>query len=214
MYLNGNDYQTVWGLAHAWAEKDGKESDPANLPLEVRENIFRILVAIRNKIITARTKRRLILVDDDSFMDFLYELPHYRRINRCLKDDLFDKDYLDSLHVWRPEVLGWCENHRLPIPPIWNPSELAFAQPLVDNNDNHWYENLTPRMKSIVAALHIADRLWKENESLSYSDIYSHPDMVKFNKPPIFNSLDSFREWAKRVAPVKAKQRGRRTKSV
>lgn len=213
MYLNSPDYKTIWQLAHLWSGKDSLASDANNLPPEVKEAIYRILVAIRNNLITARTKNRIILKDEDT-LDYIIELPHYLKFKACLKNNRFDKDYLDSLYVWRPEVLRWCQNDQLPIPPIWQPKlDIEFA-PESEADDEHWYERLTSRKKSIVAALHIAERIWQSDKSLLYEDVLNHEDMKKYNKPQFFPSLDSFKEWARDIAPQEAKQPGKRKKSV
>lgn len=75
MYLDGNDYQTVWQLAHGWAGKDGHDSDPNNLPPEVNEGIHRVMIAIRNKLISVRTTSHVIL-EDDSFWDIPFNFSY------------------------------------------------------------------------------------------------------------------------------------------
>ncbi|MBI3479879.1 MAG: hypothetical protein HY016_05925 [Nitrosomonadales bacterium] len=78
MYLNSRDYQTVWQLAHGWAGKDSVTSDPGNLSAEVIEAIHRILIAIRNKLISVRTPFRVIFLEEKDFVDTLFELPSRR----------------------------------------------------------------------------------------------------------------------------------------
>lgn len=214
MYLRNPDYQTVWQLAHGWVGADGSSSDPNNLPPEVIEAIHRIMVAIRNKLISVRTTSRLIFGEEKDFIDFLVELPHYLKFKACLKNNRFDKNYLNSLYVWRPEILRWCQNDQLPIPPVWQPKlDIEFA-PESEADDEHWYERLTSRKKSIVAALHIAERIWQGDKTFLYEDVLNHEDMKKYNKPQIFPSLASFKEWARDIAPQEAKQPGKRKKSV
>lgn len=214
MYLHGRDFQTVWQLAHCWAGVDSNSSDPNNLSQEVIEATHRILVAIRNKLISVRTTSRLIFDEEKDFLDFLIELPQHLKFKACLKNNRFDKDYLDSLYVWRPEVLRWCQNDQLPIPSVWQPKLDIEFSPESEADDEHWYERLTSRKKSIVAALHIAERIWQSDKSLLYEDVLNHEDMKKYNKPQIFPSLDSFKQWARDIAPQEAKQPGKRKKSV
>ena len=214
MYLdNPREYQTVWQLGHNWVGVDSTTSDPNNLPVEVRESIHRILIAIRNDLISVRNTSMVILGADDFVSAFL-NFPHLIKFGACLKKNKFDKDYLDSIYVWRPEVLRWCTNDRLPFPTVWQPQlEVEFPND-DDEDDEHWYKKLTPRKKSIVAALHIAEHIWQENKSLLYEDVLNHPDMKKYNKPQIFASLPSFKNWARDIAPQEAKSPGKRKKSV
>jgi hypothetical protein len=211
-YLDTGDHLTVWKLAHDWAGIDSAASNPDSLPPEIKAGIFRVLVAIRNKLLSVRTPSRAILVED-GFLDMLADFPHDLKFNACLKKDRFDKNYLDSLYVWRPEVIRWCVNDQLLVPSIWQPKPES-GSPDESSDDEHWYECLTDRRKGIVAALHIADRLWKEDRSLTYEEIWNHPDMKRYDKPRIFPSLDSFKEWARDIAPKEVKSPGRRRKSV
>ena len=89
-YLKGSDYQTVWQLAHGWVGKDSHTSDPNNLPQEVKEAIHRVLVAIRNKLISVRTTSHVIL-DSDSIWSILFDYSHHKKFTACLKDNRFDK---------------------------------------------------------------------------------------------------------------------------
>lgn len=68
------------------------------------------MIAIKNKLITVRTSSRVILAEDN-FLDFLVELPHLLKVNACVKKNQFDKRYLDTLYVWRPDSVcpSWDE---------------------------------------------------------------------------------------------------------
>lgn len=209
MYLDGSDYRTVWQLAHDWAGKDSESSNPESLSPEIKESIHRIIIAIKNKLISARSNTRVILGDDD-FVSTVLDFHYLVKLNACAQKDRFDKKLLNSLYVWRPEVIRWCQNDLLPIPPVWRTKlEIEFAGDS-DADDEHWYKRLTPRKKSIVAALHIAERIWQSDKTLLYEDVLNHEDMKKYNKPQIFPSLESFKEWARDIAPVEAKKPGKR----
>ncbi|MES1981811.1 MAG: hypothetical protein V4443_04970 [Pseudomonadota bacterium] len=237
--MNDDDYQTIWQLAHGWAGEDRYTSDSNNLSPEVKKWIYRVIVAIRNKILSVRTSNQVIL-DDDSVLGIISNFSHLRKFTACVTKNRFDKDYLDSLYVWRPEVLRWCFNDRLPIPLAWqeiaapdtievktqdshsyrHSSSLTFQDQIGQNSieeetqDKHWYKNLSDRRKQIAGCLHIAARLWRDNPTLSYEQVWNHDDMKKFDKPRIFPSLDSFREWARDIAPLSAKSPGRRKNSL
>jgi hypothetical protein len=213
MYLLGSDYKTVWQLAHNWTGQDSQSDFPPTPSPEVKESIHRIFIAIRNKLISVRTKSRVIMGGDD-FLDVLFDIKHDLKFHACLKKDQFDKEYLDSLYVWRPEVLRWCQKDMLPVPIFWQPNlEIEFSGE-IEADEEHWYKQLTSRKKSIIAALHIAERIWQGDKSLLYEDVLNHDDMKKYNKPQIFPSLDSFKEWARDIAPQEAKTGGRRKQSV
>lgn len=108
--------------------------------------------------------------------------------------------------------MRWCVNDQLPIPAVWQPKPGTDSSAEDDAEDGPWYEQLTDRRKRIVAALHIAARLWEGNRSLSYEEVWNHEDMKKFDKPRIFPSLESFKKWARDIAPQEVKSPGRRKK--
>lgn len=211
-YLNTGDHLTVWQLAHDWAGESSNESDPNDLPPEIKAGIYRLLVAIRNRLISVRNHEGIIILGG-SFWSSLFYFSHLLKVNACLTNNRFEKAYLDSLYVWRPEVIRWCASDQLPIPQFWQ-SNPPSGEGEAGGDDTHWYGQLTPRKKQIVAALHIAARLWEENRALSYEDVWNHPDMKKLDKPRIFPSLASFKEWARDIAPQEAKSPGKRKISV
>jgi len=134
------------------------------------------------------------------------------KFNACLRKNRFDKAYLDSLYVWRPEVLRWCANDQLPIPPKWQAISITDTSSETEAEDGHWYKRLSERRKRIAGTLHIAAQLWKENKSFQYEEIWNHEDMKKYDKPRSFPSLESFKDWARDIAPVNAKSPGKRKK--
>lgn len=74
MFLDDNpDYQTVWQLAHNWADADPDRTDTNAIPPKLRENIIRLVLAIRNKKISARTRKRSIFFDDSEDYSVLNE---------------------------------------------------------------------------------------------------------------------------------------------
>lgn len=208
MYLDGPDYRTIWQLAHLWA--DIEEAPDAPLNPAVKLQIHRILVAIRNNLIKVRNKRLGVIFESESTFDFIFfYISHHLRFNACLRKDKFDKNYLNSLYVWKPEVIQWCNQHQHTIPTIW----LEQAEEAEEDSENQeWLARLTPRKKQIVGALHIAQRIWEEDPNLDYADVYEHPDMLTYDKPRRFPSLDSFKAWTRSIAPDKAKSRGRRVR--
>jgi hypothetical protein len=214
MYLDESpDFKTVWQLAHNWAGKESHASDSSNLSQEIKVAIHRVMIAIRNKLISVRTPSGIIFVDE-GFLGTMLDIPHYRKFGACLRKNHFEKEYLNSLNVWKPEVIRWCINDQLPIPPIWQPLADTNSSNEAEAEDGHWYTRLSERRKRIAGALHIAAQLWKSNKSLSYEEVWNHEDMKKYDQPRSFASLAAFKEWARDIAPQEAKSPGKRKNSV
>jgi adenylate kinase family enzyme len=216
MYLDSHDYQTVWKLAHKWCGVNCNEFNEDELPEEVRLYIHRILAAINSKKITVRNKSMQIF-HEETWVDFIFDLKHHIKINRCLKKDIFVKEYLDSLYVKRSEVLSWCINDFLEPPFIWR-TENSFGVQVSnfydssDDDNEGWYNELTERRKQRVACLEMAKKLWTINASQSYEQIYNHPVMKQYGNSNVF-SLDAFKKWARPFAPDQIKEGGRPIKN-
>jgi hypothetical protein len=214
MYLDESpDFKTVWQLAHNWAGKESHASDPSNLSQEIKIAIHRVMIAIRNKLISVRAPSGVIFADE-GFFATMFEISHYLKFGACLRKNHFDKEYLNSLSVWKPEVIRWCINDQLPIPPVWQHQAEPNISAGDETEEGHWYTSLSERRKRIAGILHIAAELWKSNKSLSYEEVWNHEDMKKYDKPRSFVSLESFKEWTRDIAPQEAKTPGRRKYSV
>jgi len=211
MYLDTYDFMTVWKLAHNWSGENPDTSDPENLSEETKEAIYRILNTIGWNRLSVRTRSRLIM-DDDSVLTFILDWRHHLRFLRCLKSGNFDKAYLDSIYVKRPEVISWCEKEYLPIPPFWqkkqNDRNPVLENEETDNPEEGWYAELTDRRKKRVACLELAKLLWKANPNQTYEQIFNHSTMKTYGNPNVF-SFNSFKRWASSFAPEHAKKGGR-----
>lgn len=211
MYLDSKDYQTVWQLAHNWAGADPEKSDPLLLSDELKHSIHRLMSAVINQTLSSRT-RRFILFMDDSFFTLVSDFRHYRKFNKCLRNDEFDKSYLSSIYLKRGDVLRWCQSEFLSPPPIWQVNILdtpKFDEQIDDSDDDkdNWYDKISDRRKQRIACLEIAKQLWNENPELSYKEVHSHPVMTRYGYGKSF-SFETFKKWARPYASEYAKQGG------
>ncbi len=101
---NSLNYQTVWQLAHKWVDADPYETDNNAISPKLREHINRLMLAIRNRKISVRTRKQSIFIDD-SVISLIVDTPHYLKTLNCLLKDAINKAYLDSLYVKREEVI-------------------------------------------------------------------------------------------------------------
>lgn len=217
MFLNNSgDFQTVWQLAHNWVNVDPENSDPNALSVELRQAIHRLLVAIANRDISARTKNIVILNNDD-VITVLFDARHRRKISKCLTDNKFDKTHLDSIYVKRNEVLDWCAKAYLDPPSSWAPKNLVKEQVVSESADSDddqdgWYEKLTERRKQRITLLEVAKQLWKHEPDLNYSQIYKHKTLRDVGYASSF-TFKIFKKWVRPFAPESAKAGGRPIKS-
>jgi hypothetical protein len=218
MYLDSEDFQTIWQLAHNWVGTDPDQTDP-NAPLpELKDAIHRLMSAAYSRTISIRTRRFAVFMDE-SFFTLITDFPHYRKFWKCLRHDEFNKAYLDSIYVKRGDVLRWCQNEFLSPPPIWQLAEIENSPASRNANkedeeeeDSSWYDVLTEKRKQKVACLEMARALWKINPKQTYAEIHQHPIMKMYCTPSVF-SLRAFKKWSGRYASEYAKNGGRDTES-
>lgn len=211
---NSPDFKTVWQLAHNWIEADPDKTDPSAISTELRIAIHRLMHAMSTKEITARWKG-LRIFRDDSFLSSVFDLYHDFKFYRCLRNNRFDKHYLDNLYAKRNEVINWCiDVARLDPPSCWAAISLQTSQSTeTDEENKNWYDELTERRRKKTGCLELAKKLWEENPDQSYDQIYNHSIMRQYGNPSVFTK-DSFQDWAKEYASEFAKKGGRRKKST
>lgn len=211
MYLDSNDYQTVWNLSHKWANSDPDLSTVENLTEDVKLNIHRIASAIYRSQLQARNKKEPILINNSLFAT-LIDFSHFLKLRACIYKDVFDKKYLNSIYIRRAHVIDWCEKEYLNVPAMWeykNKSSLTNVE--YDSSDDEnitWYSELTDARKKRVACLELAKKLWLISPNSAYEEIYNHPTMKQFGNPTVF-SLDAFKKWSRPFAPDDIKIGGR-----
>ena len=217
---NNPDFKTVWQLAHNWINADPAKTDTKKISPELRIAILRLMRAIANQEITARQNGWKILTDDSFFSqlrDFLNM--NNLKLFQCLRNDKFNKAYLDSIYVMRNEVVNWCNDvMRLPIPPCWAPQELLTkANTLAeavdpDDENNSWYEKMPERRRQRVVCIELAKQLWKIHQNLGYEEMRNHPTMQQFGYSSTFSPA-AFKKLVRAVASEYAKLPGTPLKS-
>ncbi len=136
MFLDGEDFKSVWQLAHNWAGEDPNKTDVNAISPKLKTAIHRLMHAIVNHEISARSRRRRFF-EDDSLLTFAFDSHHYWEFYQCLRKNKFDKDYLNNLYVKRYEVITWCKNVAfLDLPPCWVPTSSSDKQ-ITNNDDNN-----------------------------------------------------------------------------
>ena len=215
MYLDSQDYQTIWKLAHNWSNTDPESTNENSLTPETKIFIHRIMSAINQSKITVRS-RRFQIFQDESVFSFIVDFNHFRKFSQCLKKDIFIKAYLESLYVRRSDVLTWCDNDFLSPPPIWqiknNQLNSVGVYDSSDDENEGWYKEISDTRKKRVACLELAKKLWQISPHLTYEEIYNHEIMKQYGYHNVF-SLAAFKKWARPFAPDQAKLGGRPIKN-
>jgi hypothetical protein len=214
MYMESDDFQTVWSLAHNWTGDDPHSTDPNNLPEKVKIHIQRLLAAILSNRLPAVGNRFVVFLDDSTFSSLIASR-HIYHMYRCIHRDIFKKSYLTTIRVRRAPLLNWCKEEYIDPPPIWRVEDKLSVTKIenVDLKDEPegWYNQLTDRRKEIVACLEIAKKVWSKNPNQTYEEVFNSEAMRDLGNPKYF-SLNSFKKWSRGFATEYAKTGGRPNK--
>ncbi len=146
---NEKEYLTVWKLAHHWVGADSHQTDTSTISIDVKNMIHRLLQAIKEKRISAQTKRWFILLDDSistSPLDFYHRIKLYQ----CLKRNKFNKPYLDCLYVKRNEVIDLCIKAYYDFPPCWSLEDFPTEQTINSETKNYLADKATDTKSNVI----------------------------------------------------------------
>lgn len=199
MFLDKNpDYQTVWQLAHNWADADPDETDINAISPKLREHIIRLMLAIRNRKISARTRKRSIFIDD-SVISLIADIPHYLKTLNCLLKDAISKAYLDSLYVKREEVIDLCISSHYEPPSCWMPKHLPDGQIVTKETKNY---RPADEIEDRIRCQTIASTLWELDATIHPQHIVTSKIMKRFGNGKQYNE-GTLKSWIAEIDPIK-----------
>ncbi|SEQ46210.1 hypothetical protein [Nitrosomonas ureae] len=199
MFLDDNpDYQTVWQLAHNWAGADPNETVINAITPKLRKHIIRLMLAIRNKKISARTRKRSIFIDD-SVISLIVDTPHYLKTLNCLLKDAINKAYLDSLYVKREEVIDWCIRSHYDPPFWWMPKYLPDRQIITKEVKNYRPAN---EIEDKIRWQTIASTLWEFDPAIHPNHIARSKILQRIGNGTQYD-ISTITEWITDLDPQK-----------
>ena len=212
---NQREFLSIWEIAHAWEGLDPASADSTSAPEGIQHWADKVILGYFRKELTLRKRNGYRVLPEDVFL-LIFNLNRYRkRLTDCLFKGVFDKDLLQNTYVMRSEILAWCAKEFINPPAIWAlaPQQNNSAAADIEEDDKDgWYAQLTDRRKKIVAGLEVAKHLWQQDKARSYEDVYNHALMNHTGFRSFF-TFESFKKWARPIAPDEAKRGGRRSQS-
>lgn len=197
MYLDDNpDYKTVWQLAHNWAGLDPEKTDAKVIPPVLREYIIRLVLAIRNRVVTARTRDGVIF-ENNSFIFFFVDMYHYFKTMACLAWDNFDKPYLNSVYVKREEVINLSIKTYCDFPPCWTPRHLPYESITTKETKNYRPANET---EDRIRCQAIASALWTLDPDIHPVHMVQSLIIQRLGNGNVY-SEETIKDWIKSVDP-------------
>lgn len=198
MYLdNKEEFQTVWELAHNWRNADSNKTDVNNLSFDLKTAIHQMIYAARAQEISVRTRQRSIFIDDSIFT-LIFDFFHFLKINACLKQNKFNKSYLDSIYVKRNEVVDWCTKIYLEPPSCWAPKNLTSELSDKPTNKNRPKAEETDRLTCQA----IARTLWALDPNIHPTHIARSDALQRFGNGKHY-AHETIRKWISDLDPLK-----------
>ena len=206
MYLENNpDYKTIWHLAHNWVNADPNKTNTSAISPKLREYIIRLVIAVRNRVITARTRQGAIF-EDNSFFTVLEDTPHYFKTLRCLTGGVFNKTYLDSIYVKRDEVIDFCIKSYYDFPPCWEPKRLNYESITTKETKNFRPVDETDDRIRCQA---IASALWELDPEIHPNHMAKSKILQQIGNGALYE-LDTIIKWITEFDPQKeTRKKGR-----
>lgn len=209
------EYLSVWEFAHQWEGMDLLQTDQSKPPSEIKQKINRILQAYFREELPLRKPNGSRLLGHHWLHGVLMVDNQHEKLSADLRQDKIDMRLMDCLYLRRGETLHWFAKEFIEPPSCWAPQsgKREPEKPVIeDESKDDWYRKLTPQRKEKVACLEVAKHLWEQEPSLLYEEVRTHPIMTQAGLRHVFTP-DSFKTWARDVAPEEAKKGGRRIQS-
>lgn len=208
-FLGSNDYQSIWQAAHRWHSFDPDNTDPANLPVEVRKTIFRIIRGYLQKQLILRKNNGYRIPYEDIFLLFFYNINRKRmRLSSCILKGEFDKPFLNSIFIERSNVLTWCNNHHIAPPPFWieqRPSAPGDSTNIANKFvlDNRIRDD---RLDKLVCQA-IARTLWQIDPNIHPSHMAKSKFIQRYGNGKLYTDENTVKNWIVEVDPMKSERK-------
>ena len=211
--LNKNEFRSVWEIAHLWEDVDVPQSDAANLSDGVSDKLYIILWAFLRKHLPLRTARGYRIYNEPApliliFLDINWKR---RRLEKMVDTNRYDRDFLDSIYVMRPEFLAWCRGEFLLPPGIWMPSEQVLSGPGVAREEaaipekalvgRHRDDEINKQLCQAIART-----LWDIDPQIHPAHMAKARPIQLYGNAKLYKDEETVRDWLADVDPMR-KQR-------
>lgn len=195
MMLEGIEFDTIWRVAHKWANKD-PNTNSTELDPFVSERLQRITRAVIHQKLSLRKSHRMPALDSWLFINMLFERKLFWGIRACYYNQKIDKPLLDSVYVSRAEILRWCESEYLSQPQFWLEDNLISKIPEKSKNPS-----ASKRDKAESAWKALAQALWLIDPRIHPSHIAKSAALRKFENIKDYTP-ETVRDWIVDLDPL------------
>ena len=156
------------------------------------------MLAIRNRKISVRTRKRSIFIDD-SVISLIVDTPHYLKTLNCLLKDAINKAYLDSLYVKREEVIDLCIRSHYDPPSCWMPKHLPDGQIVTKEAKNY---RPADESEDRIRCQAIASALWELDPAIHANHIARSKILQRIGNGAQYD-ISTITDWIAKLDPQK-----------
>lgn len=197
MILEGIEFDTIWRVAHKWANQDPNTNNTESLHPLVSDRLQRMARAAIFRKLSLRDTTNTPVLDSWLLINMIFERKIFWGLRACYFHHKFDQALLDSVYVSRAELLKWCEVGYLSPPQFWLEDNLISKIP-----EKAKHSPASRRDKAIVAWRSFAQALWLIDPNIhprhmAESNALKELENVKGYSP------DTVRDWIVDLDPLK-----------
>lgn len=203
-FLLCDDYASIWDAAFRWCNLEAPSDTPLHIPENVKQTIYRIVLAIFKEELSARRPDggRIpvdafnLIIDVNPWSSFFW---------RCLQKSKFDQAYFSKLFVTRSEVLTWCDAVQISPPPFWAKAASKDSPLKKLSLENRLRNDEVDRL----ACQAIARIYWEIDPNIHPSHLASSRAIKLYGNGKLYAAETTVRGWISEVDPVQDRKSGR-----
>jgi len=124
---NTREFLSLWRIAHEWEGLNPEQTDRQNPPEAVKQRVYKLILGYFRDELQLR-KHSGGRVPEEDIELLIFNLNRDRvRLRRCVFENEFNADFVDSIYVMRSDILSWCQKEFITPPACWN-GGLEFCQ--------------------------------------------------------------------------------------
>lgn len=198
MILVGIEFDSIWAIAHKWADIDPSKSNPDALDDFVKARIQLMARAGVLRRLTIRSSNGMPVMDSNIFWNAIWDYKPFWHLRASYFHNKFNKEILDSHYLSRSELFRWCEAEYLSPPAFWLDDNPISRIP-ESSKDNP----ASKRDKDKAACRALASLLWSIDPRIAPSHMVKSKQFEQFGNADNYIDDKTVKGWIEDLDPRK-----------
>ena len=204
VFLEGIEYESIWKVAHKWADVDPDKSNPEALNEFVKTRTQMIARAVLKGELSLRNANNIPMQDSYWLINMIFEYWVFWPLRDCYRHNRFNKKILDSHYISRSELFRWCEANYLSFPNFWIDDNLVSKIPDALKN-----KPASKRDKDKAACRALAQLLWRIDPRIAPKHMIESKIFQDIGNALDYKDDKTIKGWIADLDPLKADRDGR-----